>query len=227
VNGCSFARGAELRDPAADAWPALLARDLGVPLVSLARDGASNRRIVRTSASSLGAVCRERGVAPEAALTLVAWTSLPRAEFFSPRDDAEGIERPPDLEVDRNWRRIGPWRLAAGHAPSKAFYDHLWSETGQLAGFLLDWVLLDAFLRGAGFDARYAYSFPVVGADEEPARPFVELLAGVRALGGVPPQPGAAFHELAEGLPRGPTGHPLEVAHRRFGDEVRRWLADG
>jgi hypothetical protein len=225
VNGCSFTRGAELPVPAADAWPALLARRLGVPLVSLARDGASNRRIVRTSASCIGAVCRERGVAPAATLVLVAWTSMPRAEFFAPRDDAEGVERPPDLEVDRHWQRIGPWRVAAGHAPSTAFYDHLWSEAGQLAGFLLDWLLLDAFLRGAGFDPRYAYSFPVVGGEEEPARRFVELLAGVRALGGVPPRPGAAFHELAEGHPRGPTGHPLEAAHRRFEHELWRWLA--
>jgi len=227
VNGCSFARGAELADPGADAWPELLARRLDVPLVNLSRDGGSNRRIVRTSVSCLQAVCRERAVAPAEALVLLAWTSLPRTEFFAREEDPEGIARPPDLEVDRGWHRIGPWRVAAGHPASNAFYDELWSEAGQLAGFMLDWIMVDAFLRGTGFDARYVYSFPVADAERGPARGFAGMLGGVCAFGGVPPRPGAAFHERAEGLPRGPTGHPLEAAHRDFAQDLWRWLSDG
>ena len=43
----------------------------------------------------------------------------------------------------------------------------------------------------------------------------------MRALGGVPPRPGAAFHELAEGLPR------VDVGKMDFRDGQRRNRADG
>jgi hypothetical protein len=225
VNGCSFTRGAELADPPTQAWPALVGRWLGADVVNLARDGASNRRIVRTSVACIDRICTERGVSPDEAIALITWTSQPRTEFFSLEDEPEGVPRPADLAVDDHWRRIGPWRAARGHAASTAFYDHLWSESGQLVNFFLDWVMLDAFLGSSGYQARYAYAFPARVGPDEPAMPLVDMLPAERVYGGVPPTDGSAFHEMAAAYPRGPTGHPLEAAHAAFAQGLCDWMA--
>ena len=47
VNGCSFTYGDNLDDPSTQAWPALLANKLGVPVVNLAWGGSGNDRIYR------------------------------------------------------------------------------------------------------------------------------------------------------------------------------------
>lgn len=47
TNGCSFTYGDGLTDPASQAWPALLANKLGVPVANIALGGASNDRIYR------------------------------------------------------------------------------------------------------------------------------------------------------------------------------------
>jgi hypothetical protein len=42
VNGCSWTYGTGLAHPKEQAWPALLAKQLGVPLVNLAIQGSGN-----------------------------------------------------------------------------------------------------------------------------------------------------------------------------------------
>lgn len=51
TNGCSFTYGDELLDPVNEAWPAVLAKKFGVPVVNLACGGTSNDRIYRTTAN--------------------------------------------------------------------------------------------------------------------------------------------------------------------------------
>ena len=47
VNGCSFTYGQGIENPIQDAWPSLLAKRLGVPLVNLALPGQGNTAIYR------------------------------------------------------------------------------------------------------------------------------------------------------------------------------------
>jgi hypothetical protein len=47
VNGCSLTYGDGLEDPSTQAWPALLAKKLNVPVVNLAIGGTGNYRIYR------------------------------------------------------------------------------------------------------------------------------------------------------------------------------------
>lgn len=47
ANGCSFTWGAELENRSTQAWPAILAKKLGVPLVNIARCGTGNGAIHR------------------------------------------------------------------------------------------------------------------------------------------------------------------------------------
>jgi hypothetical protein len=47
VNGCSLTYGEGLEDPSTQAWPALLAKKLNVPVVNIAMGGTGNHRIYR------------------------------------------------------------------------------------------------------------------------------------------------------------------------------------
>jgi len=47
VNGCSYTYGHGIANPIRDAWPSIVARELGVPLINLALPGQSNYKIQR------------------------------------------------------------------------------------------------------------------------------------------------------------------------------------
>jgi hypothetical protein len=226
TNGCSCTRGEELPDPGTQAWPVVLGKFLGVRHANLARDGSSNRRIVRSTVARIDSVREEHMVRPDEVLVLVAWTQSSRHEYFSARERPEARTGPADHPVDHNWQRIGPWRQDAGHRPSAAFYDHLWSDEGQLANLFLDWLLLDRFLRHQGYQGRYAFAFPVAPDIPEPARQFARQLAGDTVWGGLPPTPGKSFLEMPKGLARGPGGHPLAEAHEWFATSLAAWLSE-
>jgi hypothetical protein len=224
TNGCSCTRGEELPDPGTQAWPVVLGKLLGVPPVNLARDGSSNRRIVRSTAARIDGVRDEYLVRPEEVLVLIAWTQSSRHEYYSARERPERRTGPADHPDDRHWQRIGPWRQDAGHRPSVAFYDHLWSDEGQLTSLFLDWLLLDGFLRHRGYQGRYAFAFPVAPDIPGPARQFARLLDGGTVWGGLPPARGKSFLEMPEGMARGPGGHPLAQAHEWFALSLAQWL---
>jgi Family of unknown function (DUF6071) len=224
TNGCSCTRGEELPDPSTQAWPVVLGKFLGVPQVNLARDGSSNRRIVRSTVASIDRVRAQHEVRPGEVLTLLAWTQSSRHEYYSRRERPEVRTGPADQPVDRNWQRIGPWRQDAGHRPSAAFYDHLWSDEGQLTNLFLDWVLLDRFLRHEGYQGRYAFAFPVAPGIPEPALQFARQLHGDTVWGGLPPTPGKSFLEMPAGMPRGPGGHPLAEGHEWFATSLAEWV---
>jgi Family of unknown function (DUF6071) len=225
TNGCSCTRGEELRDPASHAWPTVLGGELGIDVVNLARDGSSNRRIVRSTVAQLADVCADRLLRPHDVMLLLAWTQSSRHEYHAPRERPEARTGPADGPCDRGWQRIGPWRQDAGHKPSRAFYDHLWSEEGQLANFFLDWALLDGFLQQGGFHARYAFAFPLTGTIPDLTRPFTRMLRKDTVWGGLPTRSGHSFLEMPDGLARGPGGHPLEEGHAWFAMSLKKWLS--
>lgn len=223
ANGCSFTRGQELADPRNEVWPAVLAKTLGVPCVNLASDGASNRRIVRTTVSRLATVCADASVRPDEVLVLLMWTDTSRHEFYVP------ARRPLFFAGRRagaggDWVDINAWRLNAGHRPSRAFYDHLWSEEGQVTNLFHDWLLLDRFLAHDGYVARYTFATPQPHVPEA-ARWFVQQLPTETTLGGVPPGRGMTFTEMAGKRPCGPGGHPLADSHALLARRLAEWLA--
>jgi hypothetical protein len=229
TNGCSCTRGEELADPATQAWPVVLGKLLGVPHVNLARDGCSNRRIVRSTVDRVDEARHRFSAQPDEVLVLLAWTQSARHEYYSLRERPEVRTSPPSANHpdDRHWQGIGPWRQDAGHRPSRAFYDHLWSDEGQLANMFLDWVMLDRFLRHAGYLARYAFAFPVEPDISEPAVRFLRQLDSETVWGGLPPTPGMALLEMPEGMARGPGGHPLAEGHEWFATSLAEWLLRG
>jgi lysophospholipase L1-like esterase len=221
TNGCSMTRGAELADPATQAWPALLAKNLGIPHVNLARDGSSNRRIVRTTAARLHRVTSDASVAPDEVLVLVLWTDTGRHEFYKlgPQHTA-----PENDAVDEGWEDIGPWRQSQRHRPSCAYYDHLWSNDGQIANLYLDWLLLDRYFQYAGYRARYAFAGPACPPVSGPGRWFASQLPLFATFGDLPTKAGMTFSDIARGHPVGPGGHPLAEGHQLFATALARWL---
>jgi hypothetical protein len=228
ANGCSLVRGAELDDPAREAWPALLAARLGVPVVNLGCDCGSNRRIVRTTVTNLDRVCREAGVPVDQAMVVCMWTGLDRAEFCrpgTPDHGGPGHVRPA-LPHEDSWLRTGNWRIGLDQQ-STAYYRHVWTQPGAAVNWLLDWLLLDGYLRARGTGVRYLY-----GWDTAPAKPTQqeqELMSTIdlaNVYGGRLSSAGNSFVDLsrAHGFPFGPAHHPLAAAHQYLAEQLTAWL---
>jgi hypothetical protein len=209
--------------PERDAWPVVLADSLGVGLVNLARNGSSNRRIIRTLVELLPTVIEEKGCAPEEILTLVSWTETSRHEYYTGKKRSRGRFSLGDRFHD-GWQRIGAWRVPEGDRPTIAFYDHLWNDDGQLASHFLDWAMMDALLRDTGVHPRYSFTFLIPRNLPAPALAVAAQLSQARTFGGVPPRPGTCFLEMPTEYERGPGGHPLERGHRWFAGQLETWL---
>jgi hypothetical protein len=223
ANGCSLTRGRELASPETEAWPVLLGKTLGVPHANLARDGCSNRRIVRSTIARLDAVRAEFAVKPEEVLVFLLWSQSARHEYYSRKERPEHWEEAPDHPDDLYWQRIGPWRRdETKHGPSHAFYDHLWSEENQITNFFIDWVMLDRYLKHEGYQVRYAFGFGLPATLPEPAVPFADKLDGTEVFGGLPHKRGTAMLDMRSS--RAPGGHPSAEGHEQFVTVLAEWL---
>jgi hypothetical protein len=80
TNGCSFTFGDELDDPKTQAWPALLAKRLGLPIVNLALPGSGNDCILRRTTEYL-----YKGLPKDSKpLVVIAWSQdWRREEWFT------------------------------------------------------------------------------------------------------------------------------------------------
>jgi Family of unknown function (DUF6071) len=227
ANGCSYTRGVELADPATQSWPCILSQLLGIEFVNLGCGGGSNRRIVRTTVALLDDICRDKSVAPDEVLVLCLWTDTARHEYYEPHTKEHPLSKNrPELPDELHWHRLTPQFAAAGRRSSIAFYENLWSEDGSMTNFFLDWVMLDGFLRGAGYTARYGYAWEDVIASKisKPARRFARLLNAETVYGGLPPRKGCTFREVADDYPFGPGHHPLQEGHACFAKTLANWL---
>ena len=225
--GCSCTAGWELADRDAESWPAVLADLFDLDVVNLGRGGASNRKIVRTVVSELPDLITDRGRRPSEVIVIPAWTEVVRHEYYRRPSRAEaramtrryGRPRP-----GAGWRPIQPALRDQGDPASVAFYEHLWSDEGQISNLLLDWVMFDRWLVALGVLARYAFAFPLPGAVPSVAEPLLAQVPGELTFGGIPPRPGTAFLPMTRKMERGPGGHPLQAGHALFAGELHEWL---
>lgn len=77
TNGCSFTYGDGLARPSTQAWPALLAKKIGVPVANIAMGGTSNDRIYR---KTLDYVVNDYGSNP---FHIMGLTSFTRREEYN------------------------------------------------------------------------------------------------------------------------------------------------
>ncbi|NUW34542.1 hypothetical protein HTZ77_24330 [Nonomuraea sp. SMC257] len=226
ANGCSYTRGAELDDPGREAWPAVLAGQLGIPFVNLACDGGSNRRIVRTTVGNLHRLCAENGVSPAETLVFCMWTGLTRGECRGRRPDPGNR---PDLPYETDWHRLGRWRIAEGDTVSQAYFSRLWDQRGAAVDFFTDWILLDSFLRDSGALARYAFAWDVL--PRKLGRQAVDVAGGLAqatVYGGDPTDAEQSFYNaIQRNFSVGKLYHPLAAAHVYFAQELAAWTRTG
>jgi len=224
TNGCSLTRGLELEHPEEQAWPALVADHLDVRVINFARDGGSNRRLVRTTIERLDAVAVEQKVDSTEVLFLGLWTSLDRSEYFDP---GLSIHRGRDSsqKAGTSWRPIGPWLMSFRNPAVKAFYRYLWSSDGQQASFLLDWVMFDVFLTTRGYNALYAFGYPYVKPRSFSGVFAENLIDRSRVFGQLSDALECSFLGLTWDLTRGPGLHPLADSHAIFADALYEWIA--
>ena len=86
ANGCSHTSGAEIEYVLQDscyskAWPQHLANKLNLESINLARAGASNKRIVRTTLEHIGTLFL-KGIKPEELFVIVLWPGPYRTEIY-------------------------------------------------------------------------------------------------------------------------------------------------
>lgn len=226
ANGCSYTRGVELDDPATQSWPCVLSQLLGIEFVNLGCGGGSNRRTVRTTVASLDDICRDKSVGPNEVLVFCLWTEGARHEYYEPHAKEPPSKNRPELPDELHWHRLTPQFADSGRKSSIVFYENLWSEEGSMANFFLDWVMLDGFLRGAGYSARYGYTWKeaIPSKIPKPARRFAQLINTETVYGGLPPRKGCTFREVAHAHPRGPGNHPLREGHAFFAKTLANWL---
>ena len=221
AHGCSFTYGDELRDPAASAWPRVAADALGVDVVNLALNGSSNRRIVRSTLQGLDDIAAERGLRPEQVLFVGMWTEFARSEYY---DERRVYPETAHLPSERGWHEISHWE-AKTDPRVRAHYRYLQSDTGDLINFLVDYVLLESFLKVRVY--RYAFAFAgIFWPDEFPvvARSLIEKVDDSRLLGGW--SGAASFRSLVrDRCAVGAHRHPLEEGHRVFAlEHLVPWL---
>lgn len=225
ANGCSYTRGAELGSPDKESWPVVLGRLLDVPVVNLASDGGSNRRIVRTTVANIERVSEEFGVPLSATAVVCMWTGMARNECYGGRRRDRGNR--PDLPYETRWHRLGRWRIEEGDNRSEAYFRHLWNEQGAVIDLLTDWIMLDAFLDSRGVAARYAFSWDVLPSriDEE-GRDLISRIRPSSVFGNKIQSKGSSFYDLIRGVhDTGNLYHPLAPAHEYFARQLAEWLS--
>lgn len=225
ANGCSYTRGAELDDPAMEAWPRVLGARLSAAVVNMASDGGSNRRIVRTTLGNVERLLAERSIRPEECLFIGMWTGLTRGECHRRHRHDRGNR--PKLPYETNWHRLGRWRIDEGDAASEAYFGHLWDEAGAATNTFTDWLLLDAYLLRLGVHARYCYAWDMLPAKlPEEARALALRVDTDRVFGGCADRSTVSFHTLISGrYPTGKLFHPLREAHAAFAEDLFAWLS--
>ena len=86
ANGCSHTSGAEIEYLKQDscyskAWPQHLADKLNLESINLARSGASNKRVIRTTIDYIGNLFL-KGVKPEQIFVIILWPGSYRTEIY-------------------------------------------------------------------------------------------------------------------------------------------------
>jgi hypothetical protein len=224
ANGCSCTRGQELDNPAEESWPHVLARLIGAEAVNLARNGSSNRRIVRSTVERLPALLAEFACDPSEVLLILCWSEFSRHEYHSEVELANHRQGPDEHKTEIGWELIGSWRNGRKHRPTQAFYRYLWSEHGQAVNFCVDWLTLDAYVRALGVDVRYGFVFPAADLWLPDVRHLSSQLPLSRVLGLRPDGVPQSFIAMTHHLPKGPGGHPLAAAHDVFAQAIAGWL---
>ena len=217
--------GDELRNRLETGWGALLARRLGADFINLGACAGSNRRLVRMTVEHLPGLVAQHNLRPDQVLFLGMWTALNRFEVFA--DEADGQRGLPESISDPGWCRIHPAYIARRDARSIIWYRHLQHDLGDRSEFLLNWILLDAWLAARGYHYGFLWAYGPDPSLFQGLEHFDPQLDRSRIIGSDRlPNGGPSIYSVGESLDDlGPREHPLERSQEVFVDSyVHEWV---
>ena len=204
THGCSFAYGEELGSSNSSSWPALVAEQLGVDLLNLAKPAYSNDSIV----SDLIATDLNREHYDD--LIIVGWTSYLRLEFV---DDDSRFTIGPNVRQHRPRREISD--LVLKYANDKWLYRRWLNQV----------VLLQEYLKSKQVKYLFFNVFDTQTKNIEyknipQFKTLFDKIDTSRFVG----WPDQGMVEWAYPSPVGPRGHPLELGHKKTADHLLKNL---
>jgi hypothetical protein len=204
THGCSFTYGEELQDPSVSSWPSLLANQLDVELVNLAKPAYSNDAILQDLvAQDINQIPTDHppGWENYTDLVIICWTSNLRMRF---EDDQGHYTVMAKSKEQGHRKQISDLLMAT--TDTKWLYER-WLTQVILAQLYLDsrhakYIFFNAFDNQATFkDLR---------------TPLKAKIDASRFLG----WPYEGFVEWAYPCELGPRGHPLERGHAKVADKL-------
>lgn len=204
THGCSFTYGEELADPAAGAWPTLVASRLNVDLLNLAKPAYNNDSIVADL------VATGLNVEHYDDLVIVGWTSYLRLEFV----DSEGqFSTLPNFKQPGHRQSISDIILT--HATDEWLYRR----------WLIQVILLQEYLKSRHLKYLFFNVFDTQTKYKKYKNiPELKTLINkidTRAFIGWPE---SGMVEWAYPSPVGPRGHPLELGHEKTAEHLLKSL---
>jgi hypothetical protein len=209
--GDSFTYGDELFDPANDAWPALLGKMLNCSVTNMGRNATGNTRIVK----------RVIDVAykKDTDIIIIAWTGPNRLEFHD--------HEPYDIWPGRDTRAIMPTKIIRHIGTDYLTKSHTekW-DTWAHRQWFRDVILTQNLLE----NQNKKYLMMVAWHNWNPLLEYQDLwdkinfkyFLGHPSISNSPDY--ETFCYWANGCPRGPGGHPLELGHQRIAEKINEYI---
>ena len=200
--GDSFTYGQELEDPSTQAWPILLAKQLGYELINEGRPGVGNEYIVK---KTIQAVAKHK---PK--LVVIAWTSCGRQEHAD------------------EWGTYDIWpgcnsKSFSGDRSGKLLYRHDLikyitlhnNPEHEYRRWLRQVILLQSFLQNRGIDYIMCTAFDNQERYTD-SEQYTTLVDSENFVG----WPDTGFVEWTWGTAQGTGGHPLQEGHKRIAEKL-------
>lgn len=201
--GDSFTYGQELQNRYRDAWPTLLARQLGMELVNDGRPGAGNEFIVKRTIQAVSKF--------KPSLVVIAWSSCGRQEH----SDDWGVY---DIWPGCSSRVFDDEQL--GHRKELIKYITLNNNAEhEYRRWLRNVILLQSFLQNHKIDYIMCNVFDNqhrFGKFYKDNQGYYELIDETKFIG----WPNDGFVQWVYETPHGPGGHPLEQGHKIIAEKI-------
>lgn len=216
THGCSFTYGEELQDPSVSSWPALVASQLGIELLNLARPAYSNDAILQDMvAQDINLI--PAGIQPSwdhyTDLVIICWTTYLRMQYV---DQSGWFTLWPGREYDKGNKFTKFDTLREQMTKYTAVLNN---EDWLYSRWLTQVVLMQDHLES--LHARYLFfsAFDNQQQYSKQSKTHARLLAKIKTdhFIGWPDQ---GFTEWAYPCELGPRKHPLEQGHSKVADKL-------
>ncbi len=198
--GDSFTYGLELPDPRTQAWPILLANDIGYELTNISYGGASNDMMYRE--------CMSRIISDDYDIIIVGWTDPGRLEVT-----LDG--RPCSINYSPRMKQMFPW--------IKEYYKKNHSDELAYQRTMCMILGLQSLLKQKNKKYVFCSAFGMQELNRRFSVQSKHLQHEVDACYYID-WPLNGIIEWMGDCEKGPNGHPLELGHRRIKEKIHEHI---